>query len=71
MVRPRSILSFAVLLTLCSSALAQPPSSRGSFAIPERGTKLPTVDVFDEQGKPFSTAQLREHYTVLVFGCLT
>lgn len=34
-------------------------------------TTLPTVNVFDAQGKPLSTASLRGCYTVLVFGCLT
>jgi cytochrome oxidase Cu insertion factor (SCO1/SenC/PrrC family) len=34
-------------------------------------TALPTVNVFDAQGKPLSTASLRGCYTVLVFGCLT
>ncbi len=32
---------------------------------------LPTVNVFDAQGNPLSTASLRGSYTVLVFGCLT
>ena len=32
---------------------------------------LPTVNVFDGQGNPLSTASLRGSYTVLVFGCLT
>ena len=71
MIRFCPILSIAMLLVVSASAAAQPPSGRGGFALPEVGTTLPSVKAFDEQGKPFSTDTLREHYTVLVFGCLT
>lgn len=38
---------------------------------PEAGQPLPNVTIFDAEGKPFSLSQLRGHYSVLVFGCLT
>ena len=57
---------------LISSAAAQPAQrERGGFGIPSVGTMLPDVAVFDDQGREFSTKVLREHHSVLVFGCLT
>jgi len=35
------------------------------------GEMLPEVTVHNPDGTPFSTADLRGHYTVLTFGCLT
>jgi cytochrome oxidase Cu insertion factor (SCO1/SenC/PrrC family) len=35
------------------------------------GSLLPEVTLYDEHGEEFSTTSLREHYSVLVFGCLT
>lgn len=35
------------------------------------GEPLPEVELFDIDGKPFSTASMKGHYTVLTFGCLT
>ena len=35
------------------------------------GERLPDVTVFAIDGTPFKTADLRGHYTVLTFGCLT
>lgn len=35
------------------------------------GDPLPEVEVFDLDGKPFSTASMKGHYSVLTFGCLT
>ena len=32
---------------------------------------LPDVSIYSIEGKPFKTADLRGHYTVLTFGCLT
>ena len=45
--------------------------AQGGFRVPDAGTQLPEVTALDAQGKPFSTKSLRDHYTVLVFGCLT
>lgn len=39
--------------------------------LPQVGSTLPNVSVYDENGKAFSTQSLRGHYSVLVFGCLT
>ncbi len=55
----------------------QAPAPRESVArsfaarAPQVGQQLPDVTIFDAQGNPFPLAQLRGHYTVLVFGCLT
>lgn len=35
------------------------------------GGKLPEVKVYSPTGTEFKTADLRGHYTVLTFGCLT
>jgi cytochrome oxidase Cu insertion factor (SCO1/SenC/PrrC family) len=35
------------------------------------GSLPPEVTLYDEHGEEFSTTGLREHYSVLVFGCLT
>jgi cytochrome oxidase Cu insertion factor (SCO1/SenC/PrrC family) len=40
-------------------------------AQPAVGDSLPELTVFTPDGKPFQTADLRGHYTVLTFGCLT
>jgi cytochrome oxidase Cu insertion factor (SCO1/SenC/PrrC family) len=71
MIRFRCCFAVAAFALLAGSAGAQPSSQRGGFNVPEVGSKLPSVQVFDEQGQPFSTDRLRDQYTVLVFGCLT
>ncbi len=38
---------------------------------PMVGESLPDVTVYSPDGKEFKTADLRGHYTVLTFGCLT
>ena len=38
---------------------------------PKVGDALPDVQLFDAKGKPFGLGQLKDQYTVLVFGCLT
>lgn len=35
------------------------------------GDALPNVSGYDSAGKPFPLQNLKGHYTVLVFGCLT
>ena len=39
--------------------------------LPKVGTVIPDLEIYDEAGKPFSTGQFKDHYTVLIFGCLT
>jgi hypothetical protein len=55
--------------------LAQPGGRTGGAQFSQvtrlLNATLPTVNVFDAQGNPLSTASLRGSYTVLVFGCLT
>jgi cytochrome oxidase Cu insertion factor (SCO1/SenC/PrrC family) len=38
---------------------------------PAIGEVLPEVSVYSPDGKEFRTSDLRGHYTVLTFGCLT
>nr|ADI22905.1 hypothetical protein [uncultured Rhizobium sp. HF0500_35F13] len=46
------------------------PTNRIASA-PDNGEPVPNVTVYLDDGTPFSTSQLKESYTVLVFGCLT
>ena len=43
----------------------------GPGRLPAEGSQLPELSIFDDAGNEFSTEVLREHYTVIVFGCLT
>lgn len=38
---------------------------------PTIGDSIPDVVVYDARGKEVRTSELRGHYTVLTFGCLT
>ena len=38
---------------------------------PAAGDPVPEVTVFTPDGREFNTSELRGHYTVLTFGCLT
>jgi len=38
---------------------------------PVVGDPLPDLTVYTPDGKEFKTADLRGHYTVITFGCLT
>ena len=38
---------------------------------PLLGDKLPDLTVYSPDGTPLQTSELRGHYTVLTFGCLT
>ena len=35
------------------------------------GGSFPAIDIHDAAGKPFNTASLKGHFTVVVSGCLT
>lgn len=68
------LLATAALIPL--DAAAQPGGRGGGGRpgggrLPAPGTLLPDITVFDDAGNEFSTKVLREHHTVLVFGCLT
>lgn len=57
-----------------AAALAQPPKKdEADFAKekPAIGNVLPELSIYSPDGKEFKTADLRGHYTVLTFGCLT
>ena len=78
------ILPMALLLAtsglLLGRTMAQPPSPesmrgrlqrRFDTTSPDIGQALPDVMLYDADGKPFPLRRLKDHYTVLVFGCLT
>ncbi len=74
--RPRAAVRAALaamLLWHASVLYAQGPRpQRGpQFRLPEPGTQLPDLTVYDEQGNPVALKNLRGSWTVLVFGCLT
>ena len=60
----------AMMLFVFSHATQAQPGPDG-FGLPEVGSALPDVTVFDAEGAEFSTKTLQGHYSVLVFGCLT
>ncbi len=63
----------ATLTTFAAPASAQREKKDEDFLKekPVVGDMLPDVIVYDPAGKEFKTADLRGHYTVLTFGCLT
>lgn len=74
----RSLLFFGLMATslfcLTADAVAQRSAKKDAdfvLASPAVGEEIPEVSVYLPDGSPFSTSQLRGHYTVLVFGCLT
>ena len=71
---------FLATIVLLESAMAQPPSpesmrarlqQRFDATSPDVGQPLPDLTIYDADGKPFPLRKLKDHYTVLVFGCLT
>ncbi len=68
-------LPVVLLSVLAGNALAQPERGGGvgpgRSNLPQAGSILPEITVFDDQGNKFSSKSLRGHYSVLVFGCLT
>lgn len=67
----RSALCVSSIVMLLSHAVASLEVQAQQFDVPERGTRLPEVVVYDEHGEPFTTKSLRGQHAVLVFGCLT
>jgi cytochrome oxidase Cu insertion factor (SCO1/SenC/PrrC family) len=66
------VLAFAIAGTP-AAVLAQQKKSEEDFVKekPAIGDALPDVTVYSPDGKEFKTSELRGHYTVLTFGCLT
>jgi cytochrome oxidase Cu insertion factor (SCO1/SenC/PrrC family) len=68
-------LGFALLVgAVPGPALAQKEKKSEEEFVKEKptiGDKLPDVAVYTPDGKEFQTSDLRGHYTVLTFGCLT
>ncbi len=73
------------MLGLVSASFAQPfdregrrgdwrgGAMRGRFEASglKTGSSFPAIDIYDAGGKPFNTASLKGHFTVVVSGCLT
>ena len=66
----RSLVICLNVIALAVPVMAQRRPGNGN-RLPAVGTPLPDVKAFDAAGDEFSTASLRGHYSVLVFGCLT
>ena len=67
-----------VSTVLVGNAFAQPggnvrggPGRGPGGSLPEVGSTLPDITLYNDRGEEFSTTSLRGQYTVLVFGCLT
>ena len=80
MLRIELVLWVGISTILAGAAIAQPggtprggPGASRSAGgnLPEVGTTLPDITLYDDQGEEFSTTSLRGQYSVLVFGCLT
>lgn len=70
----RSLCVLVVALSMCSVAQAQRMQEREEDFLrskPNVNDPLPDVTVYSPTGTEFKTADLRGHYTVLTFGCLT
>ena len=67
--------AIALLASMVSeSAFAQKEKRSDEDFVKEKpaiGEALPDLTVYSPDGKEFKTADLRGHYTVLTFGCLT
>ena len=73
--RTLALFAVAALFASAPAAPAQPEKKKNEddFAREKHavGDKLPDVTVYTPDGKEVKTAELRGHYTVLTFGCLT
>ena len=78
MLRIELTLLLGISTLLAGNVFAQPGGNPGGRSgrgtggsLPEVGTMLSDVSLYDDGGKEFSTTSLRGQYSVLVFGCLT
>jgi len=62
------LLTAALIVSSCVPAMAQ---RGGGGSLPQVGSSLPDVNVYDANGREFSLTELKGQYAVLVFGCLT
>lgn len=73
--RTLALFAIAALFASAPTAPAQPEKKKNEDDFPREkpavGDKLPDVTVYTPDGKEVKTADLRGHYTVLTFGCLT
>ena len=80
MLRIELTLLLGISTLLAGNAFAQPGGIQGGRAgsgrsaggnLPQVGSMLSDISLYDDLGKEFSTSSLRGQYSVLVFGCLT
>jgi cytochrome oxidase Cu insertion factor (SCO1/SenC/PrrC family) len=70
-------IALAAMLSLLGPSATAPAQeekkSEEEFVLesPTVGDSLPDLVVYDSQGNELRTSQLKGHYTVLTFGCLT
>ena len=69
-------LSTVICLAHCATAPGQsdmPDKSEPPLAayLPAVGKTVKANELYDASGIPFPAAEFKDHYTVLVFGCLT
>jgi cytochrome oxidase Cu insertion factor (SCO1/SenC/PrrC family) len=64
-------LTLAVLPAAAEAQRNQEKEEDFVAAKPAVGDPLPETTVYAPDGQPFKTSDLRGHYTVLTFGCLT
>jgi len=64
-------LSFLFLPAVASAQGMQQRERAFVRQAPKIGVRLPSLSVYSADGNAFNTADLRGHYTVLTFGCLT
>lgn len=67
------LMGMVALCGLTGSALAQREKKDEEFLKekPVLGEMFPQLSVYTPDGKEFRTGDLRGHYTVVTFGCLT
>jgi len=74
-VRQITVIGIAIVFAALPTQLQaqRNPKKEAAFvkAHPAVGDSLPEIEVYSPDGKPFGTANLRGHFTVLTFGCLT
>lgn len=60
-----------IATTVCQAQQMQQREAEFLTTKPVIGEQLPDLTIYAPDGSPFKTSDLRGHYTVLTFGCLT
>ena len=66
-----SVVVFSLSLLMVNQGFGQGSLNKRFSQGPKVGELLPNLVAHDEQGKPLRLRDLKDKYTVLVFGCLT